>query len=164
MSKAHIPLYQGDLEQAERSFEQALRLAREAEVPELVKSALSNLGLAVLEQGRFDEAASLYRESLSVRVELNRSFWDIAVEGLAAVAVARGDAAKAARLLGAATEEWRRRAGFTSDEPETTLADRTAAAARKALGNDAYSLSLKDGAALELDEAVQLALTIQSGS
>ena len=44
------------------------------------------------------------------------------------------------------------------------LADRTAAAARKALGNDAYSLSLKDGAALELDEAVQLALTIQSGS
>ena len=162
-TEAHIPLYEGDLQQAERLFEEALRLAREAEAPEVVEGTLCNLALAVLEQGRFDEAASLYRESLSVRVELSRSLWDLAVEGLAAVAVARGDAATAARLLGA-TEEWRSKAGFTSEEPERALADRTATAARKALGDEAYSLSVQDGAALELDEAVELALTIQSKS
>ena len=162
-TEAHIPLYEGDLGQAERLFEEALRLAREAEAPEVVEGALCNLALAVLEQGRFDEAASLYRESLSVRVELSRSLWELAAEGLAAVAVARGDAATAARLLGA-TEEWRRKAGFVSDEPEAALADRTAAAARRALGDEAYSLSVRDGAALELDEAVELALTIQGKS
>jgi predicted ATPase len=162
-SKAHIPLYQDDLEQAQPLFEEALRLAREAEVPALVRSGLINLAFVVLEQGRLDEAASLYRESLSIRIELSRTFWEIAVEGLAAVAVAYGSATTAARLL-AATEAWRRKTGFTSDKPESALADRTAGAARNALGEAAYHAAAKDGATLEPDEAVELALTIQTAS
>jgi predicted ATPase len=162
-SKAHIPLYHDDLEQAQPLFEEALRRAREAESPALIRGALMNLAFVVLERGRLDEAASLYRESLSIRVELSRTFWEIAVEGLAAVAVAYGTAATAARLLGA-TEAWRRRTGFTSDAPESALADRTAVAARNVLGEAAYRAAAQDGATLEPDEAVELALTVHADS
>jgi predicted ATPase/DNA-binding SARP family transcriptional activator len=115
-SEAHIPLYQGDLEQAERAFEKALGLARETGLPELVKSALSNLGFVLLEQERFNEAASLYGQSLAIRVELSRTFWELAVEGLAAVAVRHADAPTAARLLGATTE-WQEKPGSTLTKP-----------------------------------------------
>jgi tetratricopeptide (TPR) repeat protein len=158
---AHIPLYQGDLEQAERMFREALRRAREAEVEQLEKNALINLGSAVLEQGQLDEAASLFRQSLSIRLELSRSGSEVAVEGLAAVAVVRGDAATAARLLGA-TEQWHQKTGFRSDPFESARADRTAAAAREALGDDTYRDLTEQGARLELDAAVELALTISS--
>jgi tetratricopeptide (TPR) repeat protein len=161
--EAHIPLSQGDFASAERLFEEALRLAREADAARLVKVGLYNIGLAVLEQGQLDRAASLFRESLSVGNDLSSSVALAAVEGLAAVAVARGGAATAARLLGAA-EEWRRTTGFGTDPFDSARADRTAAAARRALGDEAYSLSVRDGAALELDEAVELALTIQGKS
>ncbi len=162
-AEAHIPLYQGDFASAERLFEEALRLAREADADRLVKVGLYNIGLAVLEQGQVDRAASLFRESLSVGNDLSPFVAWAAVEGLAAVAVARGGAATAARLLGAA-EEWRRTTGFGTDPFDSARADRTAAAALGALGEDAYSGLAAEGARLELDEAVELALTIQGKS
>jgi predicted ATPase len=164
--EAHIPLYEGDFEQAERSFKEVLRRAREAEAPEMVMRALVGLGLAVLEQGRLDEAASLFRECLSVRTELDDSALGtslddspLAVEGLAAIAVARGDAATSARLLGA-TEQRRRNSGSRSDPFESARADRTAAAARKGLGENAYRALVAEGSRLELDDAVELALSL----
>jgi tetratricopeptide (TPR) repeat protein len=160
--EAHIPLYQGDFASAERLFEEALLRAHEVEADRLVKMGLYNVGLAVLEQGQLDRAASLFRESLSVGNGPSSAAW-AAVEGLAAVAVARGGASTAARLLGAA-EEWRRTTGFGTDPFDSGRADRTAAAARSALGEDAYSGLAAEGARLELDEAIELALTIAKDS
>jgi predicted ATPase/class 3 adenylate cyclase len=157
---AHIPLYQGDYEQAEVLFEEALQRAREAEDPGSVKFALTNLGLTVLEQGRLADAGSLFRASLDIRVELTQSSADAAVEGFAAIAIARSDAATAARLLGA-TAEWRKNVGFRQEPFESTRFDRTAAAARSALGEEAYGVLIQEGAALDLDEAVELALAIK---
>jgi predicted ATPase/class 3 adenylate cyclase len=156
-ARAHIPLYQGDYGQAEVLFEQGLQRAREAEDPERVKFALTNLGFTVLEQGRLRDAASLFRASLAIHVDLTKSSADAAIEGLAAIAVARDDAATAARLLGA-TGEWRRKVGYTQEPFESAILDRTAAAARKALGDHLYRRMDQEGAALDLDEAAKLAL------
>ncbi len=154
---AHIPLYQGEYEQAKVLFEEALRHSREADDAGGVKIGLTNLGFVALEQGRLADAASLFCESLSIRVEFTRSSADGAVEGLAAIATARGDAATAARLLGA-TEEWRRRVGHGQEPFESAIRDRTATAARTALGEDVYRERTGEGAALNLDEAVEVAL------
>jgi ATP/maltotriose-dependent transcriptional regulator MalT len=154
---AHIPLYQGDYEQAEVLFEEALQRAREAEDPWRVKFALTNLGLAVLERGLLMDAVPLFRASLAIRVNLTQSSADVAIEGLAAIAVARGDTATAARLLGA-TGEWRRKVGYTQEPFESAIHDRTATAARSALGEHVYRGLVQEGAALDLDEAVELAL------
>jgi predicted ATPase/class 3 adenylate cyclase len=156
-ARAHIPLYQGDYEQAEVLFEQGLQRAREAEDPGTVKFALTNLGFTVLEQGRLRDAASLFRASLAIHVELTQSSADAAIEGLAAIAVARDDAATAARLLGA-TGEWRRKVGYIQEPFESAILDRTAAAARKALGDHLCRGLTQEGAALDLDEAAKLAL------
>jgi tetratricopeptide (TPR) repeat protein len=157
-ARAHIPLYQGDYEQAEALFEQSLQRAREAEDPGMVKFALTNLGFTVLEQGRLTDAASLFRASLAIHVDLTQSSADAAIEGLAAIAIARNDAVTAARLLGA-TGEWRRKVGYVLEPFESAIFDRTAAAARKALGDDLYRQIDQEGAALDLDEAAKLALT-----
>ena len=158
-ARAHIPLYQGDYEQAEVLFQQALQRAREAEDPATEKFALTNLGFTILEQGRLTEAAALFRANLAIHVELTQSSADAAIEGLAAIAVARDDAATAARLLGA-TGEWRRKVGHKQEPFESAIHDRTAAAARQALGDHHYRDLTQEGAALDLDEAAKLALTI----
>ena len=144
-------------QQAEVLFEQALQRAREAEDPETEKFALTNLGFTVLEQGRLTDAAALFRASLAIHVDLTQSSADAAIEGLAAIAVARDDAATAARLLGA-TGEWRRKVGHQQEPFESAIHDRTAAAARKALGDHRYRGLAQEGAALDLDEAAKLAL------
>jgi hypothetical protein len=90
-------------------------------------------------------------------VDLTQSSADAAIEGIAAIAVARGAAATAARLLGA-TEAWRRKVGYMEAPFESAIRDRTATAVRRALGEDVYRELAWEGAALDLDEAVELAL------
>jgi predicted ATPase/class 3 adenylate cyclase len=160
-SLAHIPLYQGDFEKAERMFGDALRLAREANAPSTEKNTLLNLGLALLGQGRLDDAASRLRESLTMPVVFKNSSDDTAIDALAAVVVAQGDATTAARLLGA-TADWRKKAGFSAQPYESALAERTASAACAALGQHTYRALLAEGARLDLDEAIELALTVES--
>jgi tetratricopeptide (TPR) repeat protein len=158
--EAYVLFYERDFEQAERSFKEVVRLAREAEAPELVMIALENLGFSVLEQGRLDEAALLFHESLSTRTDSEAPFSAEAVEGLAAVALAHGDAATAARLLGA-TERWRRKSGHRSDPFESDRTDRTAAAAKRVLGESNYRSLAAEGERLELEEAAEFALNVQ---
>ncbi|GAA2868770.1 BTAD domain-containing putative transcriptional regulator [Pseudonocardia halophobica] len=66
-----------------------------------------------------------------------------ALEGLACVAVARGDAARAARLLGAAAAD-RDRTGHPADAVEQEAADRARSGARTALGEQAFAEALAD--------------------
>jgi hypothetical protein len=82
-----------------------------------------------------------------------------AVEGLADVAVAREGEATAALLHGAVAE-WRRTTGYGADPYDPARVERAASAARRAVGETRYSDLAKGGARLELDEAIELALTI----
>jgi tetratricopeptide (TPR) repeat protein len=157
--RANLLLYQAEYERAKVAFEAALRQFREADDAGGVKFTLTNLGLVDLEQGRLTDAASLLRESLSVRVNLAFSSADAAIDGCAAIATARGDPATAARLLGA-TEEWRRTVGYKQEPFESAIHDRAATAAQTALGTDLYSELAQQGATLTLDQAAALALDV----
>jgi tetratricopeptide (TPR) repeat protein len=156
-ARAHIPLYQGDYDRARLAFEDALHQFRAADDAIDAKFVLTRLGLVALQQGRLTAAASLFRESLSIRVEFTRSSADDAIDGCAAIAIARGDASTAARLLGA-TDEWRRAVGYRQESFESAIRDRTAAAARNALGEAIYRDLAAEGAELNLAEAIEFAL------
>jgi hypothetical protein len=73
------------------------------------------------------------------------------------VATARGEAAVAARLLGAA-DAVREASGAVPEPFEAAMRDRTRAAAREALGDDAFERALAEGRAMTLEAAVEYAL------
>jgi predicted ATPase/DNA-binding SARP family transcriptional activator len=77
-----------------------------------------------------------------------------AFDRLAGLAVAAGDPARAARLLGAV-----RALGLRAEPEHSPAARDVAAAARAALGPERYAAALAEGAALSLDEAVAFPLT-----
>ena len=82
-----------------------------------------------------------------------------AFRGIAAIALASGDARDAATLLGvfAAFVE---RIGAISVRRNKEELDATIAQAREALGNDAFDAAWAEGGALSVDQAVDLSLTV----
>ena len=149
---------------AERLFEEALRRAREVEADR------TGEGGALQPRARRSRAGTTRPRQRRCSARASRSgttsppqLPGAAVEGLAAVAVARGDAATAARLLGAA-EEWRRNDGLRN-RPVRLRARRPDRRSRAEGARRGRILSVgAEGARLELDEAVELALTIQGKS
>jgi predicted ATPase/class 3 adenylate cyclase len=108
-------------------------------------------------QERFDEAATHYRQALRVAHE----FGDAAsltepLQGLAAVAIATGDADRGVRLLGA-NDAIRERLGG-GPPPEWLRLGDPLTDARRSLGDDAYERAWEAGRGLTVDEAVVLAL------
>jgi hypothetical protein len=80
----------------------------------------------------------------------------LALEGLAGVACASGDAERAALLLGAAGE-MRESAGGPLPPAERVDVDRTEAAARRVLGEARLGECMERGATLSAEQAVALA-------
>jgi hypothetical protein len=149
---------QGDYAAARAAFAAALTGARAFADWGLAACALTGLGTVAREEGDLAGAATLYREGLAQRHGPEPS-WEQgdSLDGLAAVAVARGQPVRAARLLGAA------------DAVRTALAmqllpierpghDEPARAARAALGEAAFAAALAAGQALSPEEAVAYAL------
>ncbi len=98
----------GDAATGERLLREAVALFRRAGCGFGAALALSDLGDIALDRGEHARAAELWRE----RLNLTWNAWEFsgAVERLAAIAVACGEAERAARLLGAA-EALRERLG-----------------------------------------------------
>jgi non-specific serine/threonine protein kinase len=109
---------------------------------------LSDLGRISYEAGDLPAAARLYAESLRWLLE-GGDTWYLAspVEGLAAIALATGQATPAARLLGAAAA-LRERSGATVWPKERGRRERAEAAARAALGEESYDQEVTAGHAL----------------
>ena len=118
----------------------------------------SDLGLVAHSRGDLKEAARHYAESVRLFVEAEDR-WYIAspLSGLAAIAVETGDPEIAARLLGAAAG-LREASGFTILASEQERDKRTAAAARRALGDVRYGQALTVGRALPLDRVAEDAI------
>lgn len=92
----------GDYAAAERSYREALSLARPGGTEE-VATFVTNLGSVVLRQGNVAEALRLQREGLELRVALgHRRGCAISLEYFGALAVVMGQYALAARCYGAA--------------------------------------------------------------
>jgi predicted ATPase len=99
---AEVALAEGNYEAARRLGEEAVSLCRTQSSEYALAVTLHAAGAAALGQGRPDEAVPHLKESLGLCLELNFTegcAWSLA--DLAALHVARGDARRATRLLGA---------------------------------------------------------------
>jgi len=81
------------------------------------------------------------------------------LEGLAAVAVARGEADRAARLLGAA-QRIREEVGAAvyTYRPDRSLQERTMAAAHTQLGEPGFEQARAEGRAMAFEQAIEYAV------
>ncbi|MBK1784379.1 AAA family ATPase [Prauserella sp. ASG 168] len=144
----------GDLAEAARLCEQAL-----ADCPsglfgfDEVRANLEvSLGRIAEASGEYAEARRRFRDA--ARSGLGRSdvlVAALAAEGLAAVSLAEGDAAGAARLLGAGTAV---RGGAIAADPDV---ERVASGAKAALGETGFAAAHAAGLALSQREALELA-------
>lgn len=150
---------QGDLDLATGHFENALAIHQEiggragmGGVPILVQ-ALSGLGFCKELSGDLVGAERCHREALEAGREHAVFFAASCIEGLACVAAARGDAQRAAHLLGSAARI-RQATGSPLPYPEQADVDRAAAAARLALGDEAFQHACEEGNDLTIDEVL----------
>jgi predicted ATPase len=148
----------GDYKGARALLEEALAICREREDKQGIAHGLVCLGAVACDQGDYGAARALFEEGLAICTERGYQRW-IAnyLEGLAAVAVAQEQFERAARLLGTA-EGLREATGAALPPAERAGHDRSVAAVRTALGEDAFAAAWAEGRAMPLEQAVQYAL------
>jgi predicted ATPase/transcriptional regulator with XRE-family HTH domain len=147
-------LLSGDRERGEAWSAESLALNRTLGNRWFIAVHLSDLGVVAHGRGDLAEAARHYAESVRLLAEAEDA-WYVAspLAGLAAIAAETGDPVRAARLLGAAAE-LRDTSGFTVLATEQERDERTAAAARRALGEERYGRALAAGRSLPLAQSV----------
>ena len=120
---------------------------------------MGHLGRVAYLQGDLARAAALLAESLAAqaRVRFGGHAGADSLEWLGALAGARGQPARAARLFGAAAA-LRRRAGVARYAPEEPAYARDVAAARAQVDAAAFAAAWAEGEALPLEQAVAAAL------
>jgi len=135
-------------------LEESLALSRGTENAWGVVRTLASLGSVAYEAGEGARASGLYEESLELgrRMGLKHTILPC-LEGLAQVAVAQGRMERVARLCGAAAA-LREATGWPLPPAKRTEYDRTVAAARGTLGEEAFAAAWVRGYALPLEEAI----------
>jgi tetratricopeptide (TPR) repeat protein len=148
----------GDYERAAALLEESLALQRELGDTYSMAYSLRTLAGVMQVQGDRGRAMTLYKESLMVLKEVNdkRPIAEC-LEGLAEIAGAQGQPERAARLLAAAAT-LRETIGTPLPPSERADYDRTMAAARTALGDEALAIIITGGEAMRLEQAVAYAL------
>ena len=96
-----IPYAQGDLAEARRLYQEAIAFLRELQNPSMLAPSLRRLAYVAVRESNFDEAVSLFSESLESNLQLEHQHGTVAsLAGLAAIHLARGNMEKAAVLYG----------------------------------------------------------------
>jgi predicted ATPase/DNA-binding XRE family transcriptional regulator len=149
---------QGNLRRARTLLEESLALSRGEDHAWGIVRTLASLGGVACEAGEYARASRLYEESLE---QGRRMGQDIAIltclEGLARVAVAQGRMERAAWLIGAAAA-LREGRGWPLPPAKRAKNDRTVAAAREVLGEEAFEAAWERGHELPLEKAITGAL------
>jgi len=147
----------GDYAEATRLYEASLVLARRLGDKMGIAATLNNLGEVALDQGRYDEVDGLHHESLVLCQEVgDLQGILICLERLAGVAGARGNGARAARLLGTA-EALRESIGAQIHPSNLPTYERIVATARALLDDATWAAEWAAGRALPLEQAVAYA-------
>jgi len=157
----YATLLQGDYERATVLCEETLAFVHEhgSAVAEVVPETLVNLGLAALSLGDHERAASSFKEALLMSQESGRKPTVInALEAMASLAGAMGEATRAAQLWGAA-EAAREVTRIALPPGERALHEPYLAPARTLLGERAWEEAIGAGRAMSLDEAAGYALS-----
>ena len=148
-----------DYAEARARFEWALAGSRKLELPFNVANNLLDLGTTDLAQHQFEQAGVWFRECLPLCESLGfREHLGWVLEGVAAIAVSRGDAARGAVLLGAA-KAMQEGTGIDGAYYPVALElrERTTRAATEIIGEAAFTSAWLAGKELGLDESVSLA-------
>jgi predicted ATPase/class 3 adenylate cyclase/DNA-binding CsgD family transcriptional regulator len=149
---AEIALARGDIDTARRWADDAVE-ATSYRPSHTVRALLARARVALAE-GRPDQAEDWVHRALAEIIDSESHLYLAEVfECLADAAVAVGSATEAARLLGAADAERRRRGSMRFpiyDAAHTAVVD----ACRPALGDDAFDAAWTQGAALSVEKAV----------
>ena len=151
ISLGTVARYQGDVERASVLLTESLALSEGIGFREGIAWSVEQLGLLAAVDG--DPAAiSLLRRSLELHSEL-RDRWRMSsvLEDLAAIAIAQGNAGRAARLLGAA-EALRETIGTVIAPCERLQHNQTTRAVRAELGDEAFDAALRQGQLASMDE------------
>ncbi len=149
--------YQGRDAPATALLEESLALWRSMGNAQGVAETLSGLGPITTRRGDHARAVALHQEGLTLLWELGneRRLMASHIEGLAAVAAARGRAGHAARLWGMAVE-LRDRVGAPLAPVDRDAFDRAVDAARERLGAERFTAAWARGRAVS-PEAVSVA-------
>jgi predicted ATPase/tetratricopeptide (TPR) repeat protein/DNA-binding XRE family transcriptional regulator len=152
---------QGDLGRARTLLKEGLALARSTENAWGIVRTLASLGSVACDAGEYARAWGLYEEGLELawRTGLKHTI-SLCLEGLARVAVAQGRMERAASLCGT-TVALREDMGWPLPPSGYAEHEHTVAAAREALGEDAFTAAWVKSHALPLDKVI--AETLSNG-
>jgi predicted ATPase/class 3 adenylate cyclase len=151
-------LAEGDSAVARARLDEALELARLIENTRGISYALADFGWLALLEGDLVRARSCFEEATAIARRLGvRSAGAYMIWGLAQVVAAAGDADRAARLAGAATA-YGSPAKF--DPTDSMPSVRHVDAARATLGEPAWQKAWAEGAELDFDAALGLAISL----
>ena len=159
-----IELSVGRYDEALPHLTKARDLGERLESPWQTTSSRVQLGLLAVMEGRLDDAHGLLDEALSLSLALHTTpLLSLSLGAFGRLALAEGDAVRAAILAGAA-DGLRRRAGVRAwpmqRRPETELVDDV----RQALGVDAFAEAFAAGSQLSQQGAAALARDRPRGS
>jgi non-specific serine/threonine protein kinase len=149
---------EGNYERAMALDQESLALFRETDDLGSVAWAAHELGKLRQAQGHWAAAWSCYEEALTIGREiiLNPSLPHF-LEAVASLAVAQGEAERAARLYGAA-ERCREAKGTPLTPSERKEYERYVVAARASLGEECFAAAWSEGRAMTLEQAIDDAL------
>jgi DNA-binding CsgD family transcriptional regulator len=152
-------LDRGDRGRGVALLEEAVALSRAQGLEDFAALATARLGYVAQVAGEAAQAAARYGESLRLSWAAGlATHFDRVLVGLAGLAADRGQAETAARLLGAVAAIQERTGATSLMWPE--VRDRAAAAARTALGEEAYARVFGAGRRLPPADAVAEALAL----
>ena len=139
-------------------LEESLGLFRQLGDERKIAERVVELGIVASREGRSDEAETLLRESLEYAealVDKELAIWCLGE--LAALDMSKGDAERAARLMGA-IERLREETGHASNPDERRLGEQTRSALASALGEEQLGAALAIGRAMTFEQAIAYAL------
>jgi non-specific serine/threonine protein kinase len=147
----------GDYDEARALYEEALVAYGDAwNTGRTV--GFANLGLVAYAQGDFSSARSCFVDSLAVARHLgDRSSIAGAVEGLAGVYAELGEPQRAVRLLGA-VDAMRKAIHLPIGAGDRPQYDHYVTTAKSAMDSDSFEAAWREGAAMTLEQAIELAL------
>jgi predicted ATPase/DNA-binding CsgD family transcriptional regulator len=155
----------GDFAAAAAQDEQILTICRARGDRYLLAFGLNNLARAEFALGRLESAAGHAREALTLRRSLPDALTLIfSLDLITEISAAAGDYERAATFLGAARTRWRAfgpsvRHWKVLAEPREGWEART----RRALGDAAFAVAVRRGAAFSVDDVISYALGQQVG-
>jgi len=151
-----IHLEEGDDAQAARLCEESLALRHEMGDKGGSAHTLVMLGHVALSQRQYHQADIHYKDSLAICRDLGeKEGIALALEGLAGISAALGQARSAARLLGTA-ETLRDATGVALSPIDRAFNERTLASIRARLGEHVLQTERDEGRALTLEQALAL--------